>query len=184
MFVSVFVTGITGAALAASPTSGRDTAGKAGDLGETLTVLHAVVQWSNDVSKMADTRAKSDLVKNYAREMESANADKDAKLMSIADKHGIKVAPLDPQTEEGKSILERMKAETVLLGSIEGDAFDKEYMTLVTNTQQSVIHFLGAQKAAATDPDAKRMIGDMITGIQARLKQAQDIMMKVYGNSI
>ena len=184
MFVPLFVTAITGAAFAAPPASGRVDTTEKGNLGEVLTVMHAVGQWSIDLSKMADTRAKSDLVKNYAREMATTNADKDAKLMSIAEKHGIEVAPLDPQTEEGKSLLERIKGETTLLSSLEGDAFDKEYMTLVTNTQQSVIHFLEAHKAAAKDPDVKRFIGDSITTVQNRLKVAQDIMAKVYGNSI
>jgi predicted outer membrane protein len=104
--------------------------------------------------------------------------------MSIAEKHGIEVAPLDPKTEEGKSLLDRIQAETALLSSLEGDAFDKEYMTLVTNTQQSVIHFLDAHKAAAKDPDVKRFIGDMTTVVQKRLKVAQDVMAKVYGNRI
>ena len=116
--------------------------------------------------------------------MATANADSDAKLMSIAKKHGIDVAPLDPQTEEGKSLLDRIKAETVLLGSLEGDAFDKEYMTLVTNTQQSVIHFLETSKASAKDPDVKQFIGDMTTTVQSRLKTAQDIMAKVYGDTV
>jgi predicted outer membrane protein len=177
MFVSLFVTASAGAAFAAPPE-------KAGGLGETLTVLHAVSQWSIDISKMADTRAKSDLVKNYARDMATKNSDKDAKLMSIAQKHGVEVAPLDPATEEGKSLLNRIKGETALLSSLEGDAFDKEYMTLVTNTQQSVIHFLDAHKAAAKDPDVKSLIGDMSTAVQNRLKVAQDIMAKVYGNNI
>jgi putative membrane protein len=181
MFVPLLVTAITGAAFAAPPAS---TAEKAGNLGEALTVLHAVGQWSIDLSKMADTRAKSELVKSYATEMATGNADKDAKLMAIAAKHGIEVAPLNPQTEEGKSLLERIKGETALLSSLEGDAFDKEYMTLVTNTQQSVIHFLEAHKAASKDPDVKRFIGDMVTTVQNRLKEAQNIMAKVYGNSI
>ena len=56
------------------------------------------------------------------------------------------IAPLDPQTEEGKSLNERIKAEEALLGSLEGDAFDKEYMTLVTNTQQSVLNLLKASE--------------------------------------
>ena len=185
MFVPVFVIATAGAAFAASPASGQvDTAEKAGNLGEALTVLHAVGQWSIDISKMADQRAKSDLVKNYAREVVTGNADKDAKLMAVADKHGIEVAPLDPKTEDGKSLLERIKAETALLSSLQGDAFDKEYMTLVTNTQQSVIHFLDANKAAAKDPDVKRLIGDMTTTVQKRLKVAQDILAKVYGNKI
>ena len=99
-------------------------------------------------------------------------------------KGGIEIAPLDAQTEEGKSLLDRIKAETVLLDSLEGDAFDKEYMTLVTNTQQSVIHFLEASKADAKDQGAKQFIGDMIAAVQSRLKTAQDIMVKIYGNSI
>ncbi len=185
MLASLFVTAITGAAFAAPPASGQvDTAEKTGGLGEALTILHAVGQWSIDLSKMADTRAKSDLVKGYAADISTANAEKDARLMSVAQKHGVEVAALDPQTEEGKSLLDRMKAEKVLLSSLDGDAFDKEYMTLVTNTQQSVIHFLEAHKAATKDPDVKQLIGDMTTNVRGRLKRAQDIMAKVYGDRI
>jgi putative membrane protein len=153
-------------------------------LGEALTVLHAVGQWSIDVSKMADERAKSDLVKNYARAMATANAETDAKLMEVAKKNGIAVAALDAKTEEGKSLLDRITAETKLLSSLKGDAFDKEYMTLVTNTQQSVSHFLESHKAAAKDPAVKRVMGDMNATVQKRLKTAQDILAKVYGDSI
>jgi len=179
MLVCLFVTTITGSVFAAP-----DTTGKAGDLSEALTVLHAVGQWSIDISKMADTSAKSDLVKSYARDVATRNADADAKLMGVAQKHGVEVAPLDAQTEEGKSLLDRIKAETTLLSSVQGDAFDKEYMTLVTNTQQSVIHFLEAHKAAAKDQDVKQLIGDLTTTVQKRLKTAQDIMTKVYGDRI
>src|SRR4029077_10426426 len=107
-------------------------------------------------SEMADKRAKSDLVKNYARTITSANPTLDTKLESVAKKQGIDVVPLDAQTEEGKSLAERMKAEAVLLGSLEGDAFDKEYMTLVTNTQQSVLNLLKASKGSAKDPEIKQ----------------------------
>ena len=104
--------------------------------------------------------------------------------MLVAQKHGIDVVALDPQTEDGKSVLDRMKAETVMLGSLEGDAWDKEYMTLVTNTQQSVIHLLGAAKALAKEQEVKQFLGDLTTTIQGRLKTAQDIMAKIYGDEI
>jgi len=184
MFIALVVIANTGAAFASPPASGKTDTAETGNLGEALTVLHAVGQWSVDVSKMADERAKSELVKNYARTIATANADTDAKLMEIAKKNGIEVAALDPKTEEGKSMLDRMKAETLLLSSLKGDAFDKEYMTLVTNTQQSVSHFLEAHKAAAKDPATKKLMGDMHSTIQQRLKTAQDILAKVYGNSI
>ena len=184
MFMALFVLANTGAAFASPPASGKTDTAETGKLGEALTVLHAVGQWSIDLSKMASERAKSELVKNYAREMATANADTDAKLMEIAKKNGFEVAPLDPKTEEGKSLLDRIKAETLLLSSLKGDAFDKEYMTLVTNTQQSVSHFLETHKAAAKDPAVQRFMVNANSTVQKRLKTAQDILAKVYGDSI
>jgi putative membrane protein len=190
---AVFITAITAAvAFAAPPGSGQpdtakgraDASKKTPTLGEAMTVLHAVSQWSGELSQMADTKAKSDQVKEYARDVATANADKDTRLMALAKKHDIDVAPLDPQTEEGKSMLDRMKAEMVLLRSLEGDAFDKEYMTLVTNTQQSMIHFLARQKATAKDEDVKKFLGELEATVQKRVKRAQDIMAAVYGDSV
>jgi predicted outer membrane protein len=184
MFMALFVFTNTGAAFASPPAAGKTDTAETGNLGETLTVLHAVGQWSMDLSKMADQRANSELVKNYARSMATANADTDAKLMEMAKNNGIEVAALNPKTEEGKSLLDRITAEKQLLSSLKGDAFDKEYMTLVTNTQQSVSHFLESHKATAKDPAVKRFMGDMDSTVQKRLKTAQDILAKVYGDSI
>ena len=184
MFIALVVIANTGAAFAGPPASGKADTAETGNLGEALTVLHAVGQWSVDVSKMADERAKSELVKNYARTIATANADTDAKIVEIAKKNGIEVAALDPKTEEGKSLLDRMKAETLLLSSLKGDAFDKEYMTLVTNTQQSVSHFLESHKSATKDPAVKQYMADMKTTVDKRLKTAQDILAKVYGDKI
>ena len=170
----------TGAAFAATPPSG----GAASELSESLSELHVVSQWSVVLSEMADKRAKSDLVKNYARSIVNANPGVDAKIVAVGQKKGIGVANPDPQSEEGKSLNERMKAESALLGSLEGDAFDKEYMTLVTNTQQSVLNLLKANKASARDPEVKDLLGELTTTIQGRLKTAQDIMSKIYGNHI
>jgi predicted outer membrane protein len=182
---TLFVMTIAGAAFAGPPASGQaDTPEKTAKLSETFSILHAVGQWSTDLSAMADKKAKSDLVRNYAREMGTANANLDAKLQRIGKKGGLDVGPLNPQTEEGKSVLDRMKAETTLLNSLEGDAFDKEYMTLVTNTQQSVIHVLEANKALTKDPEVKQFLGEMTTTIQSRLKTAQDIMAKIYGDKV
>lgn len=186
MFMSLFVTGaITGAAFAGPPASGHaDTPEKAAKLSEALSVLHAASQWSINLSEMADKRAKSDLVKNYAHGVATTNATTETKLQSIAQKDGLEIAPLNPQTEEGQSVIDRAKAETAMLGSLEGDAFDKEYMTLVTNTQQSVIHVLERSKASATDREAKQFLGDLTTTVQSRLKTAQDILAKVYGDKV
>ncbi len=182
MFVPVLIAGATLAGTPAFAETG--TPNKAETLNRPFSVLHSVSDYAVKVSAMADKRAKSDLVKAYAREMASANADLDAKLQRVARTRGITVAPLDPQTEAGKSQLDRFKAETVLLGSLEGDAWDKEYMTLVTNTQQSVLHFLQARKASTNDPEVKQLFDELLTKVQGRLTRAQEIMVKIYGDEV
>jgi predicted outer membrane protein len=184
MFVSLCITAITGAASTGPASAQADTPKKAANTSDAFTVLNAVSQWSVDLSQMAEKKATSDLVKNFANEVVTTSAQKSAKLMDLAKKHGLAVAPIDQQTEEGKSLLDRMKGEKMLLSSLEGDAFDKEYMTLATNTQQSVIQFARTQKAAAKDPEIKKFMGDLETIVQKRLKTAQDVMAKVYGDRI
>ena len=175
----------TEAAFAGTPASGgAANTEHAAQLSESFSDLHAVSQWAVTLSEMADKRAKSELVKTYAHSVANSNPTLDAKLVSVAKTQGIDIAPPNPQTEEGKSLSERMKAEAVLLGSLEGDAFDKEYMALVTNTQQSVLNLLKASKGSAKDPEVKQLIGELTTTIQNRLKTAQDIMAKIYGNRI
>ena len=175
----------THAAFAGTPASGgAANTEHSAQLSESFSELHAVSQWAVTLSEMADKRAKSELVKTYAHSVANANPTLDAKLVSVAKTQGIDLAPPNSQTEEGKSLTERMKAEATLLGSLEGDAFDKEYMTLVTNTQQSVLNLLKASKGSAKDPEVKQLVGEMTTTIQNRLKTAQDVMSKVYGNRI
>ena len=149
-----------------------------------LSILHAASQAAIKVSALADKRAKSDLVKAYASTVSSGNAELNAKLMLIAQKQGTKVLPLDPQTEAAKSLIDRLQAEAVMLGSLEGDAFDKQYMTLVTNTQQSIINLANARIATVSDPEVKAFFTDLKTIVENRLITAQDILAKVYGNDI
>jgi predicted outer membrane protein len=183
MLVPMFIA-ITGAAFADTPNSGQSGAAENTMWSSAFSALHAVSQYSVNVSEMATKRAKSDLVKGYARDMAIANENAEGKLRAMAQKRSIDIAPLDPQTEAGKSLTDRIKAETALLGSLEGDAWDKEYMTLVTNNQQSVIHLLESRKALTRDPEVKQFFGDLITIVQNRLTTAQDIMAKIYGNQV
>ncbi|NUP06878.1 MAG: DUF4142 domain-containing protein [Polyangiaceae bacterium] len=153
-------------------------------MSEAFSVLHAVNQTSTEFSKMAEKRAKSDLVKDYAKSMAAANAKADEKLLRIGKQKGLKVGPLDTKNPISKSLMDRMKAEKVMLNSLEGDAFDKSYMTLVTNTQQSVIRLLEKQKTNAKDDEVKQYLGELIGIVQGRLDKSQDVMAKIYGDNV
>jgi len=184
ILVPLFLTSAQAAFAETPAAGGAATPEHGGQLSDSLSQLHAVSQWAVTLSEMADKRAQSDLVKNYARTITTANPSLDAKIQSVAKTKGIDLASAAPQTEEHKSMNERMKGEAALLGSLEGDAFDKEYMTLVTNTQQSVLNLLKASKGSAKDPEAKQLMNELTSTIQTRLKTAQNIMSKVYGNQI
>jgi len=80
------------------------------DLQRALSHLHAASQAGVEISALADNNAKSDLVKAYASTVSSGNAELNAKLMRLAQSQGIKVLPLDPQTEAGKSLIDRLQA--------------------------------------------------------------------------
>ena len=179
--VAVALSVFAAAALVGNPAEVSGAADPSRERG--LSALHAACQAAIKDSDLADTHAKSDLVKAYARTVSSGNAKFDAKLMLIAKNQGIQVV-VDPQTEEGKSLMARLQAEDVMLSSLEGDAFDKMYMTLVTNTQQSIMNLANERIESATDPEVKAFFTDLKTVIENRLKTAQDIMAKVYGDNI
>ena len=180
-YVAVALSAFAAAALVGNPPEVSGAADPNRERG--LSILHAASQAAIKVSDLADTHAKSDLVKAYARTVSSGNAKFDAKLMLIAKKQGIQLV-VDPQTEEGKSLLARLKAEAEMLGSLDGDAFDKMYMTLVTNTQQSIMNLANKRIESATDPEVKAFFTDLKTVIEKRLTTAQDILAKVYGDQI
>ena len=99
-------------------------------LERTFSVLRAANQAAIKVSDLADKHAKSDLVKATPARCRAVMPSSTQSSWLVAQKQGIKVVPLDPQTEAGKSLIARLQAEAVMLGSLEGDAFDKVYMTL------------------------------------------------------
>src|SRR5437763_172356 len=83
-----------GAAFAGTPAAGGAASTEhASQLSESLSELHAVNQWAVTLSEMADKRAKSDLVKSYARTVAETNPTFDAKLTAVAQKQGIDIAP-------------------------------------------------------------------------------------------
>jgi predicted outer membrane protein len=171
------------AALASTPGAGENSPADAA-LSRAFSALHAVVQGAINVSDMAAENASSDLVKQYASSVSSGNAALDAKLMALAADQSIAIVAIDPQTEAGKSLIARLEAEKTMLSSLEGDAFDKEYMTLVTNAQQSVIKFADGRIAESTNDRVKEFFTSLKALIIGRNTIAQEIMEKVYGDEL
>ena len=128
-----------------------------------------------ELAKIARDHAANSDVKQFAQVMLDDHTKAGDELKQIATSNSI---PIDTKIDDKqKSLMDK-------LSKLNGADFDKEYMSLVTNTQQSVIRLLETHKAAAKDPAVKQLMGDMTTTVQNRLKTAQDILAKVYGDSI
>ena len=172
-----------GAALAGASV-GSQGAEETADLGRAFSSLHAVAQAAINISDMAEKNAKSQLVKDYAKQVSSGNAALDTRLMEIASQLSIEITPLEAQTDAVKSLVVRLEAEKELLSSLDGDAWDKEYMTLVTNTQQSVLKFSTSRIATATNERVRTFFTNLKALVEGRLTIAQEILEKVYGNDL
>lgn len=157
---------------------------RAQKLSRVFSLLHAVNGACSKLSELADDRAGSDLVKAYAKIMASAHARSDAKLLLVAKKHNITISEIDPKTAEGQSLMDRVRAEENMLNSLKGDAFDKEYLTLVTGAQGRVIRFLTAKQELASTEGVKEFIGDMLTVVKNHRTTAENVAEKISEDSL
>lgn len=155
-----------------------------GKISHAFSVLHFANQACIKLNELAEKRAGSELVKVYARGMATQHAESDAKLLLIAKKFGIELKDPEPQTPEGKSLVERAEAESKLLNSLEGDAWDKEYLALAMTAQARVIRFLEKKQEAAQEPEVKTFVGDLITIMRNHLATSQDVERKITEDSI
>jgi predicted outer membrane protein len=153
-------------------------------LSRSFSVLNAAVQGAINVSNLAAENASSELVKEYARSVASGNAELLERLREIAAENSVAIVAVDPQTEAGKSLIARLEAEKTMLSTLKGDAFDKEYMTLVTNAQQSVIKFAEVRIATAKSERVKEFFTNLKTLATGRNTIAQGILEKVYGDEL
>jgi predicted outer membrane protein len=153
-------------------------------LSRSLSALHALAQNSIEVSELAAENASSELVKQYASSIVSGNKALDEKLREIAAENSVEIVALDPQTEIGKSLKERIEAEKMMLSTLKGDAFDKEYMVLVTNAQQSVIKFAEVRIKTAKNERVKEFFTNLKTLVGSRNEVAQGILEKLYGDDL
>jgi predicted outer membrane protein len=153
-------------------------------LSRVFSLLHAVHQACEKVSAMAQERAGNEEVKAFAQAMGTQHSRSDSRLLVIAKKFDIEIKELDPTTPEGKSVMDRIEAEAKLLGSLEGDAWDKAYLGLTRVAQTRVIRFLQKKQRVVAQPEVKAFIGDAVTAIRNNRNTARALDRKICEDSL
>lgn len=117
-------------------------------------------------SELAETRAGSDKVKEFARKMVKDHSRCNGRLSEYARNQKIVVV----------AGLEKDKRENYdRLSPLKGDEFDRAYLRQMVDDHQKAVSLFEAQVRKGTDPDLKKFAELTLPDLRDHLKQAKDL---------
>jgi putative membrane protein len=120
-----------------------------------------------EAGKMAQSKTKNDKVKDFAQKMVDDHTKAQQELQQLADQKGVKL-PTEPDMKH--------KASAKLLSALEGDKFDKRYMSQGGLSDHRDTHkLLSRVQDRATDPDLKALAAKMLPTVDQHMTMAQEI---------
>ncbi len=127
-----------------------------------------------ELGNLAQQKASSDDVKQFAARMVQDHSQANEKLKSIAQKEGVSV----PTTLTAKDQALKDK-----LNGLSGSAFDKAYMEAMVKDHRHDVSEFQREANNATDPDLKSFASETLPTLQEHLKMARETLTKVGGTS-
>lgn len=118
-----------------------------------------------DLGKLAVQNASSDQVKKFAEKMidDHTKAYDDLKTLA-GSKNVVLPGDVDPQD----------KATHDKLAALKGDAFDREYMSMMVSGHRKVAESVRTESTSGKDPDVKAWAAKTLPTVEEHLKMAQD----------
>ena len=118
-----------------------------------------------ELGKLAVQNAGSDQVKTFGQKMVDDHSKKNDELKALAaSKNVVLPSEVDPQDKAMRDKLAAMK----------GEAFDREYMTMMVAGHRKVADSFRAEAASGQDVDLKAWVAKTLPGVEEHLKLAQD----------
>jgi putative membrane protein len=118
-----------------------------------------------ELGKLALQNASSDAVKKFGQKMVEDHSKKNDELKALAASKNV-VLPSEVDAQD-KAMHDKMAAMT-------GEAFDREYMTMMVAGHRKVVESFRAEAAAGQDADLKAWVTKTLPGVEEHLKLAQD----------
>jgi putative membrane protein len=120
-----------------------------------------------EAAKLAQSKTKNDQVKQFAQKMIDDHTKANQELEQLAQQKGVKL-PTEPDMKH--------KASMKLLSALDGDKFDKRYMSQGGLSDHRNTHKLLARvQDRATDPDLKSLAAKLMPVVDQHLTMAQEI---------
>jgi putative membrane protein len=118
-----------------------------------------------ELGKLAVQNAASAQVKRFGQKMVDDHSKKNEELKALAGSKNV-VLPSELDAQD-KAMRDQLAATT-------GDAFDREYMTMMVAGHRKVVESFRAEAASGQDADLKNWVAKTLPGVEEHLKLAQD----------
>jgi putative membrane protein len=152
--------------LAAAPAFAQATPKPASSTDQTFMMNTAKASMAEvELGKVAVQNASSDQVKKFGQKMVADHSKANDELKALAGSKNV-VLPGDVDAQD--------KAMRDKLAAMKGEAFDREYMSMMVGGHGRVVDSFRAQAQSGDDPDLKAWVNKMLPTIEEHLKLAQD----------
>lgn len=119
-----------------------------------------------ELAEVAEERAASDEVKEYAEHLAEDHENANEKLESIAEQKNVEL-PDEPGATP--------KQQKERLSKLEGPAFDRAFLDTMLREHQKAIKNFEQQAKTAQDPQVKQYAAETLPTLREHLKQAQQL---------
>lgn len=119
-----------------------------------------------ELAEVAEERAGSDEVKEYAEHLAQDHEKSNEKLESIAEQKDVELP------DEPGAMHQQQKER---LSKLEGQAFDRAYLDSMVREHQKTIQRFEQQAKTAQDPQVKQYAAETLPTLREHLKQAQQL---------
>lgn len=146
---------------------------------QAMAKLHHANTMEIDMGKLGAERAKSPDVKSYANRMTRDHKKADGKLMALAKKHGVTLQAPTPKDDAEKRQMDEQMATMTKLRSLEGEAFDREYMAAMVKDHAAALQLVSDTRTQAKDAGLLSFLKGVQPVIQQHYDAAQKLVAKL-----
>jgi putative membrane protein len=160
-----------------------------------LNKLHAKNLTEIELSKMAATKSDNQQVDEFANMLVRDHQQADQKIQQLAKTKNITLkTPLEQevarspesQTPADKQVADAKKqekqADKERLQAMSGEQFDREYTMTMARNHNNTLAMLSKAKLDISDPEAKKLIGELEPTIRQHAERAETLARQLGGN--
>ncbi len=143
---------------------------------ELLDKLHKVAVGHTEMGNLAQTRARSDKVKRLGQRMSKDFVNLDQQFIDYAKKNDIVLSDATGMFKGSEKKAASQKSESMeRLGKLQGDAFDRAFLTSAIDGCEKFIPVLEGAKGKFDDAKFDRVLGKAIDTLKGYQKDAEKL---------